>query len=73
MKAYKSLEAYNQLQSGFVQEVRSFNTSQEVVILKAHVLHSQSLNKEPCKPWTAIKKDGTVISAHCDCMAGYVE
>lgn len=37
------------------------------------VLHSQSLSEKPLQPWIIIQKDGTVESAHCNCMAGLGE
>lgn len=35
--------------------------------------HSYSLNEAPLKNWIAIKRDGQVITAHCNCMAGVGE
>ena len=72
MKCRKGLEAYNQFQSGWVQKLLSLNTTDETCVLIAKVLHSQRLSDEPLRPWVAIKKDGTVLCAHCNCMAGYV-
>ncbi len=37
------------------------------------VKHSQSLSATPVKPWVAIKAKGTVVCAHCTCMAGLGE
>ena len=37
------------------------------------VLHSQSLNKTPLKPWVIAEKNGIICSAHCTCMAGLGE
>ena len=37
------------------------------------VKHSQSLSAAPAKPWVAIKTEGTVVLAHCTCMAGLGE
>ena len=72
MKSRKSLEAYNQFQSGWVQKVLFHSTSQDTCVLIAKVLHSQRLSEEPLRPWVALKMDGTVICAHCNCMAGDV-
>ena len=71
MKCRKGLEAYNQFQSGWVQKVLVLNTTEETCVLIAKVLHSQRLSESPLRPWVASKKDGTVICAHCNCMAGY--
>lgn len=37
------------------------------------VFHSQSLCEKPLKPWVIIEQDGTVLTAHCNCMAGIAE
>ena len=70
MKNWKSLEAYNQFQWGWVQKVVSLKTDDNIVVLSAKVLHSQRLNEEPLSPWVAAKINGTIICAHCNCMAG---
>ena len=70
MKNWRSLEAYNQFQSGSVQKVVSLKTDDNIIVLPAKVLHSQRLNEEPPSPWVAAKIDGTIICAHCNCMAG---
>ena len=71
IKSRKGLEPYNQFQSGWVQKVLSLNTTEDTCVLIAKVLHSQRLAENPLRPWVALKKDGTVICAHCNCMAGY--
>jgi len=40
------------------------------VIIRTHVTHSQSLSEKAAKPWAAIRDDGKVIIAFCDCKAG---
>ena len=37
------------------------------------VNHSQRARDTPLKVWFLAEKDGTVIAAHCDCMAGLCE
>ena len=37
------------------------------------VKHSQCLSAAPAKPWVAVKTEGTVVLAHCTCMAGLGE
>ena len=32
--------------------------------------HSQRLSEAPLKPWLAVQANGTVLTAHCNCMAG---
>lgn len=36
-------------------------------------MHSQRLNLPPLNPWVIAKKDGEIITAHCDCAAGLGE
>lgn len=36
-------------------------------------MHSQKLSEPPLRPWVLIRKDGTVVTAHCTCMAGLGE
>ena len=70
MKNRKALERYNQFQSGWVISVKHFVTDTSVTILTAAFMHSQVLNESKLNPWVAAQKDGSVICAHCDCMAG---
>ena len=70
MKNWKSMDPYNHFQSGSVQKVVRLKTDDNIFILSAKVLHSQRLNVEPLSPWVAAKIDGTIICAHCNCMAG---
>ena len=35
--------------------------------------HSQRLNEPQLKPWVALREDGMVLGAHCNCMAGLGE
>ena len=44
-----------------------------MVVLKAAVLHSQSISSSPLLPWVAVKAEGTILCAHCTCMAGIGE
>ena len=72
-KAFRSLEAYNYMVSGFVQSVQGDIIGGKYVVI-GKVRHSQKLN-DPCAPvWIIVTKDGTVLSAHCrGCMAGLGE
>lgn len=36
-------------------------------------MHSQRLTATPLHPWVIASKTGTVLAAHCDCMAGLGE
>eukprot|EP00795_Rhopilema_esculentum_P010025 gene10025-18655_t len=35
----------------------------------AKVMHSQRINEEFLRPWVAASDDGTILCAHCNCMA----
>ena len=72
-KAYKSLEAYNQMVSGFVTSVRGLMISGKCVVV-AKVRHSQRMNDPLVNIWIIADKDGTILSAHClNCKAGLAE
>jgi len=70
MKSRKALEAHNQFQSGWVGTVKYHVTDSGISLLTASVMHSQALNESHLNPWVAAKKDGSLVCAHCDCMAG---
>ena len=72
-KAFKSLEAYNQMVSGFVASVQGKEIAGKIVVV-AKVRHSQRMNDPLVNIWIIAEKDGTVISAHClGCKAGLAE
>ena len=67
---WKSLNAYNYFQSGFVREVKLWAISPDRCILRAHVNPSMRSPNKPHDAWVAAKGDGTIVTAHCKCMAG---
>ena len=72
-KNYKSLEAYNQVVSGFVASVRGKLVSQKHVVV-AKVRHSQRMNDPLVNLWIVAGTNGRVFSAHClGCKAGLAE
>ncbi|XP_037571412.2 uncharacterized protein LOC119445594 [Dermacentor silvarum] len=74
-KNHKLSDAYNAFLSGKVKRVMSFKAGKRgvgVVILTASVEASQLLSKT-YRPWCVVKDDGTVVSAHCTCIAGLGE
>ena len=72
-KAFKSLEAYNQMVSGFVASVQGKEIAGKIVVV-AKVRHSQRMNDPLVKIWIIAEKNGTIISAHClGCKAGLAE
>ena len=70
MENFKSLEAWKFFRSGWVQTIEHMSLPCGMVLLKCDVRPSFRTTDTPHKPWVAIKKDGSVIAAHCDCMAG---
>ena len=74
LKAYKSLEGYNQYCNGWVGNVNVYQPmSNCTYIATAPVRHSQSISATPLRPWVAIEKNGSVLCGHCTCMAGLGE
>ena len=75
LKAYKSLDAYNFSVNGWVSNVSvvSLVSRPGTFLALAHVKHSQRISAAPLKPWIAVEKVGTVLCAHCTCMAGLGE
>ncbi|EDO48872.1 predicted protein [Nematostella vectensis] len=72
-KNYKSLEAYNQVVSGFVASVKGRIVSDKYVVV-AKVRHSQRMNDPLVDIWLIKGKDGRIFSAHClGCKAGLAE
>ena len=43
------------------------------VVCYGTVKHSQKLSANPHQTWVAVEKEGLVICAHCNCMAGLWE
>ncbi|XP_069108924.1 uncharacterized protein [Argopecten irradians] len=73
MENYRSLDAHVFFVSGWVQTVVHRKTVTGNIIAKADVKPSWRVTDEPHHPWVALKRDGPVITAHCDCMAGLGE
>ena len=72
MENYKSLEAYKYFSSGWVETIFHLETDKKCILMKADVKPSYRVTDESHHPWVAVNKNGVVIVAHCDCMAGYV-
>ena len=76
LKAFKSLEGYNQFINGWVSSLVVTivpSTKPNIYLFTAQVKHSQRLSDAPLKVWLAIKENGEVVCAHCNCMAGLGE
>ncbi|KAG0413090.1 hypothetical protein HPB47_009760, partial [Ixodes persulcatus] len=70
MKAYKSLEAHNYFTSGWVKSLTAMRLPSKRIVVLSEVNHSQRLREVPLKVWLLADADGSVITAHCTCMAG---
>ena len=71
--AYKSLDAYNYVLCGHVQNLKCFDTSSGFCALRAGVLPSQrqGLKAKPYDAWVYVHRDlGYILTANCTCMAG---
>ena len=72
-KAFRSLEAYNQMVSGFIAGVQGHIIANKFVVL-AKVRHSQRMNDSLIPVWIITEREETVLSAHClGCKAGLAE
>ena len=72
-KAFRSLQAYNQMVSGFISSVQG-TVLQKKYVTVARVRHSQRMNDPLVSLWIIANKDGSILSAHCiGCMAGLGE
>lgn len=72
-KAFRSLQAYNQMVSGFIMGVQGHIIEDKFVVV-AKVRHSQRMNDSLIPIWIITEKQGTVLSAHCcGCKAGLGE
>ena len=72
-KAHKSLEAYNQMISGFITSIPGKIISDKFVVV-GKVRHSQGMTEAPLPVWIIASKEGTIISAHClGCKARLAE
>ena len=72
-KAFRSLEAYNQMVSGLITSVQGHIIANKFVVL-AKVRHSQRMNDSLIPIWIITEREGTVLSAHfLGCKAGLAE
>ena len=72
-KAFRSLEAYNQMVSGFIASVQGHIIADKFLVL-AKVRHSQRMNDSLISCWVITEREGTILFAHClGCKAGLAE
>lgn len=74
LRAYKSLDAYNYVLCGHVQQVEYFRPcDSDFCVVRAKVLPSQRQGQKTSmySAWAIIHQDKSyVLSANCTCMAG---
>ena len=75
LKAYRSLDAYNFCVNGRVEHISVYSISHTpgTSVIIGHMKHSQQLSATPTTPWVGAKTEGTIVCAHCNCMAGLGE
>ena len=75
VKAHKNLDAYNFFVNGWACDVTVISLASHpgAFLALAQVKHSQRISATPLKPWVSVEKVGTVLCAHCTCMAGLEE
>ena len=72
-KAFRSLEAYNQMVSRFIASIKGHIVANKFVVL-AKVRHSQRMNDSLIPIWIITEREGMILSAHClGCKAGLAE
>ena len=70
---FRSLEACNQMVSGWIESVQGHVISDKFVVL-VKVRHSQRMNDNLISIWIITEKEGPILSAHClGCKAGLAE
>lgn len=70
VKAFKSLESFNYLQSGWVGALSVHQLNNEITYVKASVKPSQAVNSTANSVWICAKNTGEVLTGRCSCMAG---
>ncbi|XP_046840588.1 uncharacterized protein LOC124434733 [Xenia sp. Carnegie-2017] len=72
LKNYKSLDSYQNFVNGRVREMLVKKYGDHCLLI-AKVNHSQRMSEKPLTPCVVCEKNGKVLTAHCDCMAGIGE
>ncbi|KAH9366634.1 hypothetical protein HPB48_018162 [Haemaphysalis longicornis] len=73
MRMVKSLEAHNFFTSGWVRGLAAKQLPSKRVVVLSQVNHSQRLRDPQLKVWVLAEANGTIVAAHCTCMAGLGE
>lgn len=73
LRAYKSLDAYEYVVCGHVQNVKYHDIDSEFCVLKSEILPSQRQGHKTTmyEAWVIInQRENYVLTANCTCMAG---
>ncbi|XP_064464949.1 uncharacterized protein LOC135376376 [Ornithodoros turicata] len=70
VKAYKSLESYRYLQSGWVGKLLAHKIDEDTAYVKGEVRPSQAVKNKPQRAWSRARYSGVVLTGGCTCMAG---
>ena len=73
LRAHKSLDTYNYVACGHVQDINYADLNSEFCVLRAQVLPSQRQGHKTAMydAWVIINKPRTyILTANCTCMAG---
>ena len=73
LRAFKSLDAYNYVVCGHVQDLKYCDLNDDFCVLKSEVLPSQRQGTKAVmyKPWVIVNKPTNfILTANCTCMAG---
>ena len=74
LRVYKSLDGYKYLVAGWVGDVSTHTVVGSVyLIVTVKVRHSQTVSVPSISPRVAAERNGTILCAHCTCMAGLGE
>ncbi|KAJ8277581.1 hypothetical protein GJAV_G00076940 [Gymnothorax javanicus] len=73
LKAYKSLDAYNYVLNGHVQDLQYYYLSDDFCFMRAQVLPSQRQGQKTrmYQAWAIVnRRSSYILTANCTCMAG---
>lgn len=72
LRAYKSVDAYNYVLNGHVQDLQYKDISHEFCVVRGEVLPSlrQGHKTTMYQAWVIVSRTNYVFTANCTCMAG---
>ena len=74
LRTYKSMDGYLFVANGWVDvQVYPIPSRAATFLVRARIRRSQRLSATTLRPLVAVEKIGSVLCAHCNCMAGLGE